>query len=237
MTLRILQVVPYFCPAFGGPVSVVHNLSRELGKRNHKVSVCTTDIQSPKVRRGISDNHYHVNGFYVQCFKNVLGLSSFYFSSSMIQFAIKEVPKFDVIHLHGYRTFPNVVIAHYARKYGVPYVLQAHGSLPRIMAWRRLKWVYDVLFGYRLLREEAQQYKAMGVPEEKIAVIPNGIALSEYAKLPPKGAFKRKFNMDENEKIILYLGRIHRIKGVDVLVKAFADVVEKWDDVRISRRT
>ncbi len=243
MTLRILQVVPYFCPAFGGPVSVVHNLSRELGKRNHKVSVCTTDIQSPKVRLGISDNHYYVNGFYVQYFKNVPGLSSFYFSPSMIQFAIKEVPKFDVIHLHGYRTFPNVVIAHYAMKYVVPYVLQAHGSLPRIMAWQRLKWSYDVLFGYRLLRDaakvvalsqvEAQQYKAMGVPEEKIAIIPNGIDLSEYGDLPPKGAFKKKFNIDDEERIVLYLGRIHRIKGIDILVRAFADVVENLDDVKL----
>ena len=52
---------------------------------------------------------------------------------------------------------------------------------------------------------EAKQYKAMGVPEGKIAIIPNGIDLAEYANLPPKGAFKKKFNMDENEKIILLL--------------------------------
>jgi len=241
MTLRILQVVPYFCPAFGGPVSVVHNLSRELGKRNHKVSVCTTDIQSPKVRLGISDNHYYVNGFYVQYFKNVPGLSSFYFSPSMIQFAIKEVPKFDVIHLHGYRTFQNIVVAHYAKKYGVPYVLQAHGSLPRIMAWQRLKWIYDVLFGYRLLRDaskvvalsqvEAQQYKAMGVPEEKIAVIPNGIDSSEYADLPPSGSFRKKFNIGEDKKIMLYLGIILENKSLVFLAEPFSILWKKLERI------
>lgn len=104
-----------------------------------------------------------------------------------------------------------------------------------------LKWIYDVLFGYRLLmdaarvialnRVEAEQYKRMGVPEEKIAIIPNGIDLSEYAQLPPKGSFKKKHGIDEEEKIVLYLGRIHRIKGIDILVKAFADVVEKLDGV------
>ncbi|MBS7635564.1 glycosyltransferase, partial [Candidatus Bathyarchaeota archaeon] len=51
--------------------------------------------------------------------------------------------------------------------------------------------------------------------------------------LPPKGAFKKKFGIDDDEKIVLYLGRIHRIKGVDILVKAFADVVERLDDVRL----
>jgi len=80
---------------------------------------------------------------------------------------------------------------------------------------------------------EAEQYRGMGVPEEKIAVIPNGIDLSEYADLPPKGCFKKKFIIDEDEKIVLYLGRIHRIKGIDILVKAFANIVEKLDDVKL----
>jgi glycosyltransferase involved in cell wall biosynthesis len=113
--------------------------------------------------------------------------------------------------------------------------LQPHGSLSRIDAWRRLKWFYDVLFGYRLLRDaskvialnrfEADQYRRMGVPEEKIAIIPNGIDLSEYANLPPKGAFKRKFGIPEEKKIILYLGRIHKIKGIDFLIKAYAHLI------------
>ena len=80
---------------------------------------------------------------------------------------------------------------------------------------------------------EAEQYRAMGVPEEKIAIIPNGIDLSEYADLPPKGSFKKKFSIGDDEKIVLYLGRIHRIKGIDILVEAFANVIEKLDDVRL----
>jgi len=39
--------------------------------------------------------------------------------------------------------------------------------------------------------------------------------------------------MDEEKKIILYLCRIHRTKGIDILVKAFANIVEKLDDVRL----
>jgi glycosyltransferase involved in cell wall biosynthesis len=146
--------------------------------------------------------------------------------------ARREIKKFDVIHLHEYRTFQNIVIHYYARKYNVPYVLQAHGSLPRISTWQRLKWIYDILFGYKLLRDaskvialsnvEAEQYKVMGVPEEKIAIIPNGIEFSEYAELPPKCSFKKKFNIPEDRKIILYLGRIHKTKGIDFLIRAYA---------------
>jgi glycosyltransferase involved in cell wall biosynthesis len=76
-----------------------------------------------------------------------------------------------------------------------------------------------------LSRFEADQYKHVGVPEDKIAIIPNGIDLSGYANLPPKGAFKRKFGIPEEKKIILYLGRIHKTKGIDFLIKAYAHLI------------
>jgi glycosyltransferase involved in cell wall biosynthesis len=103
--------------------------------------------------------------------------------------------------------------------------------------------LYDVVFGYRLLRDaskvialteiEAEEYVQAGVPRSKIAIIPNGIDLSEYADLPPKGCFKKRFGIKGDEKIVLFLARIHKIKGVDILVRAFADVIKKLDDVRL----
>jgi glycosyltransferase involved in cell wall biosynthesis len=102
-----------------------------------------------------------------------------------------------------------------------------------------LKWFYDVFFGYRLLRDaakvialtsvETEQYKAMGVPGEKITIIPNGIDLSEYAELPPKGTFRKKFNIPEGKRIILYLGRINKIKGIDTLIEAYAYLRNKMN--------
>jgi len=240
--MKILQVVPYFPPAyaFGGPVKVAYQISRELIKRGHEVVVYTTDAKDFDSRLGIKSSDI-IEGIKVHRFRNhFLSLAKklkLFITPQLALFARKEVKEFDVIHLHEYRTFQNIVVTYYAKKYGVSYVLQARGSLPRILAWRRLKWAYDVLFGYRFLRDtskvialtqtEAQQYRAMGVPEEKIAVIPNGIDLSEYANLPPKRSFRKKFSVDDDKKIILYLGRIHKIKGLDILVRAYAYVVNK----------
>ena len=240
--MKILQVVPYFPPAyaFGGPVKVAYQVSRELIKRGHEVVVYTSDAGDFGSRLSVESVKF-VDGITVQYFRNLALMLvkkfKLFITPQLFSRAKEEVEKFDVIHLHEYRTFQNIVVAHYAKKYGVPYVLQARGSLPRIMAWQRLKWVYDVLFGYRLLRDaskvialtqtEAWQYRAMGVPEEKIAIIPNGIDLLDYADLPPKGSFRKKFSVDDDKKIILYLGRIHKIKGLDILVRAYAYIVNK----------
>jgi len=235
--MKILQVVPFFSPVHGGSAIAPYQLSKELTKRGHEVAVFTSDY---KLSREWVESSGQVK---VYSFKTWSSWSKFYLTPTLIKAAKEGLEHFDLIHMHNYRTFQNIVIAHYAKKHGVPYVLQAHGSIPRIMAKQRLKWIYDVLFGYRLLRSaskvialsrvEAEQYKDMSVPEEKIVIIPNGIDLSEYADLPPKGCFREKFGIKEEEKIVLYLGRIHRIKGLDILVEAFAKVIEDLDDVRL----
>lgn len=240
--MKILQVVPYFPPAyaFGGPVEVASQVSRELLKRGHDVVVYTTDAKDPNSRLNVESVRI-VDGIKVHYMRNLSMMpvkkSKLFITPELISTLKEEVKKFDLIHLHEYRTFQNLIVHHYARKHGVPYVLHAHGSLPRHYGKEELKWIYDVLFGYRLLRDaakvialsevESQQYGSMGVPDEKIAVIPNGIDLSEYAVLPPRGSFKRKFGIPDRKKIVLYLGRIHKTKGVDLLVKAYAYIIKE----------
>ena len=246
--MKILQVVPYFPPAyaFGGPVEVAYQTAKELVKRKHEVVVYTSDAKDFGSRLSINPDNV-IDGIRVHYFRNLALMpvkkSKLFITPQLVSHAKEEVGKFDVIHLHEYWTFQNIVVAHYAKKHNIPYVLQAHGSLLRTTAKQRLKWIYDVLFGYRVLRKaskvialsqtEAQQYKDIGVPEEKIAIIPNGINMSEYNDLPRKGSFKKKFTINDDEKIVLYLGRIHRIKGIDILVETFADVIEKLGDVKL----
>jgi len=240
--MKILQVVPYFPPAyaFGGPVKVVYEISKELAKRGHEINVYTTDAKDLNTRLDPSSGKpidgLKDDGVKVCFFRNLTMISvkkfKLFITPEIILRMKEEAKVFDIIHLHEYRTFQNIVTAHYARRYDVPYLLQAHGSIPRIGSWRKLKWIYDVFIGHALLRDaskvialsrvEAEQYRSMGVPDEKIAIIPNGIDLSEYANLPPRGAFKKKFSIPEDKKVILYLGRIHKIKGIDILIEAYA---------------
>jgi len=240
--MRILQVIPVFSASFGGPVTVVRSISKELAKR-HEVTIYTTTAVDKRHNFRSSAFEVVSDGCHVNYFPRVSVFGGFNVSPTMARALKQSLRKYDVVHLHSWRHFQDLAVHHYARKCRVPYVLQTHGSLPRIMAGRRLKWIYDGLFGYRLLRDaskvialsqtEAEQYMSMEVPEDKIEVIPNGIDLSEYSKLPPKGSFKKKLSLDNNEKIILFLGRIHRIKGVDILIKAFASINTKLENVKL----
>ncbi|MEM2240472.1 MAG: glycosyltransferase family 4 protein [Candidatus Bathyarchaeia archaeon] len=224
--MKILQVVQFFSPEHGGSSTVPYYLSKELSKRGYEVTIFTSDY---KLSQEWVESLHKVK---VCPFRVWLSWTKFYITPSMIKNAKEEVKDFNLIHMHNYRSFQNLVIYHYAKKYSVPYVLQAHGSTPRTGSWKKLKIIYDIFFGYKLLKNaakvvalnqfEAEQYRRMGVSEDKVAIIPNGIDLSEYRNLPPKGLFKNKYNIPGEKKIILYLGRIHKTKGIDLLIKAYA---------------
>jgi glycosyltransferase involved in cell wall biosynthesis len=242
--MNILQVVPYFPPAyaFGGPVSVAYSISKELVKRGHNVTVYTTDAKNPSERLKVMPV-MDVDGIEVHYMRNLclspIRLSNFFIPPEVAFVSKSELRKFDVIHLHEFTTFQNVMIAHNARKVGVPYVLQTHGSI-QISGRRRRKLLFNILFGNKILRGaskvialssvEKLQYRSVGLPDHKIVIIPNGIDLSNFANLAPKGSFKSNFKIGSRKKIILYLGRIHKTKGIDLLIRAFAFLVNTFKD-------
>jgi len=236
--MKILQVVPFFTPARGGSVIVPYCLSKELSKRGHEVTIITTDFEFDEQFA----NSIEKEGVEVIPFHCVANFGLFLYSPNMRKWLKVNIKNFDIIHLHNFRSYQNNIIHHYAKKYGIPYVLQPHGSLPRI-GKQGLKKLYDRVWGYRILKDaakvialtktEVEQFKQMGVEEDKIKIVPNGINLSEYENLPEKGEFRKKYGIEDSEKIILYLGRLHKTKGIDLLISAYADLIKELDNVRL----
>lgn len=248
MKLRILQVIPYFTPAwyYGGPVAVAYNISKELVKRGHEVTVYTTDTLDTKNR--IKCKEETIDGIKVKRFRNLSGSLihhyNIFLSLGMLYGIKKDLNDFDIIHMHEYRTIQNVIVHHYAKKHGIPYVFQVHGAIPKIAAKQRLKYVYDTIWGHKLLKDalkvialtetEVEQYKSVGLSKDKIEVVPNGVDLAEFESLPERGEFRSKYGLGSDEKVILYLGRIHKTKGIDLLVKVFASLTKEMDSVRLA---
>ena len=238
--MRILIITGVFPPRrYGGVTTISYLVSKKLKERGHEVTVFTTDVgNNPHSRLKVRSTDM-LDGVQVHYFKNINNLLAFKHRIlsplGMIPALIRNTRSYDIIHLNGLRNIHDIVGAYFAKKYRVPYVQQSHGDIPRVMSKKGLKWLNDALFSYRLIKNaarvialnewEAGHYKAIGVPKEKIAIIPNGIDLSTFLNLPPRGFFKKRFHVPENRKIILYLGRIDEIKGVDLLVRAYANLV------------
>jgi len=141
-----------------------------------------------------------------------------------------DFKQFDIVHLHNYRTLVNVIAANK----GLPSVLQAHGScLPlRTLAnplhnfvWRN--YILKQASAYIADAEmEIDHYVAEGADHQKVRVIPVGIDIKEFAKLPTrkKGEKKR----------VLFLGRLHPLKGADLLAKAMQLLVTWGNDVTLA---
>ncbi len=221
-------------------------MSKKLIEKGHEVTVYTTD--GFKKRLDVDKNvPVDVDGITTYYFRNL----SSYLSREMVLpvpfhmavFARKEMCNFDIVHIHEYRSVSAIIASHYARNYGIPYVLQAHGSLPRIIEKQRLKRIFDWGFGNRILADaaklialterETEQYRRMGANKDKVVIVPNGIDWSEYDTLPRRGEFRKRHSIADDERIILSLGRIHRIKGLELLIEAFSKLVKRKDDVKL----
>jgi glycosyltransferase involved in cell wall biosynthesis len=237
--MKVLQVVPYLAERRGGDVDACLNLSKQLVQRGHEVTVLTTDFELDQRRI----DAVTALGIGVVSFRCVINAQLLLISPEMTGWLARNIEAFDIAHLHTLRAYQNPLLHRYAKKHKIPYILQAHGSVLPFFQKRVQKRLFDLVWGHVLLEDaariialnelETQQYRAMGVEQDRIDTVPNGIDLSEYMNLPHKGTFRSRYSIDNDECLALFLGRLHKIKGIDLLIKAFARLVGKRDKVKL----
>lgn len=155
----------------------------------------------------------------------------------------KEIKSFDIVHMHAFRTFQNIMLYIYCRKFGVPYVIDAHGAVPLYKRKNLLKKFFDRFWGLRMLRDAeflvaetevgVQEYLAVDptIDRNRIVIISPPFDTDEFTSLPERGAFRRAHKIPEDKKVVMFLGRVHHIKGNDFLIEGFADLVRRRNDV------
>lgn len=113
----------------------LHMIFRDrLPREEHRVVFYASDMEDWLTRGKCGS--FIADGIRIRRFKTIGTMLSrkfkIYVTPSLIR-TNNEIRKFSIIHLQGYRSFQNMVIHNYSKRYGVPYVLQARGSLPRVM--------------------------------------------------------------------------------------------------------
>lgn len=244
LNMKILQVIHYFVPAwgYGGPVVAVYNLSKELVKRGHEVTVYTTDTLDAKNR--IKETEEIIDGIKIRRFRNLSNTIAhnynLFLSPAMLLAMRRELANFNIIHMYEQRNPQNIIVHRYAKKYGTPYIIEAQGSVLPHFQKQRLKKTLDLFYGNKVLRDasrviagteaEIEEYKAMGLNRDKISFFLPGYDTDSFAHPPLPSGFRKRFNIKEKH-IILFLARIHRIKGVDFLVRSFHKLTKERNDI------
>jgi len=220
--MRVVQLTQRFPPAIGGVESHVYHLAMGLTKADVSTEVFTTDLQRDTPFRRLNGDSlllpFPVRRFRVTRLADVphgLGIVA----PSMALAALQATP--DVFHAHSYGYFPTFAggFAEFMR--GIPLVVTPHSDpggattskrlFDRVVPPLTIKRACRVI---ALTSVEAESLVRLGVPSDRIRIIPNGVDLKEFAGLPP-----RRPNGDTTE--LLFVGRCYpRQKGLEYLVKA-----------------
>lgn len=245
--MKILQVTPFFKPSWesGGVARAAYEISRRLQAAGHDVTVYTTNRSTYPT--GLPTNRpLDVEGMKVYYFENLRkyfpGAAPPIVPYYLPFVARRDLKNYDIIHIHEHRTLLAAMVSHYAREYGIPYVLQPHGSLPKnkTLGKAKMKNIFDFISGSAILNSasrlivmnsmEKEQLTMMGIHEDEITVIPNGVSLKRCVTARNKGEFRKFCGIENGSSLILYLGRIDRIKGIDFLIEAFSRLVQEQKD-------
>jgi len=231
--MRILNVLSNLAPAYGGPVQICRELSRGMVARGHEVSIYTTHLDYPTGVRDVpTDRPIEEHGVTIRYFP--VEITPMFVSVGLGRTLARDVPNFDIVHVHGVYRYPQVIGGMMARHHRVPYLVRTYGSLDPFMYHKNerklAKRIYERLFMYRLLNgaaaihytteEEAERTGFLKLRPPRL-VVPNGIDSGRYERRDLTGAFRARHGL-EDRFIVLHYGRITMKKGLDLLVPAFA---------------
>ncbi len=150
----------------------------------------------------------------------------------------------DVVHFHGLWQGHTRRGARAAREANVPYLMAAHGMAePWALRHKAFKKkVYTALVEgknlrrasclHALSRPEVGHLRALA-PRTPIALIPNGVDLRPFDALPPRSTLEAEFPELLGKFVVLFFGRLHAKKGLDLLARALSTVGRDHRDLHV----
>ncbi len=257
--MRVLHVAAYFAPAFvyGGPPRSILGLCQALRRAGIEASVFTTTANGREDFPASSNGQQAYDGVPVRYFPRRWP-KRFFAVEGLAETLIAEAGNFDLLHLHGLWNLTVWAAARAARKIGMPYLISPRGMLDggamnheaarKFIAWHLAE--RQNLLGARLLHATSEsEAKAIAAHHlhKPITIIPNGIEFESATSRPTscqlvgasssdKSSARQDFDKlaaCRTEKLILFLGRIHPIKRLDLLAAAFVQIKAKFPETRL----
>lgn len=238
--MKVLHVIPNYIPAYihGGTVRNAHSLCKALVAKGLDVVVYTTNAgieKNPDIKPGTEIDIDGVKVFYYPA-----SFMKWYRYSRSLATALKaNIAQFNIVHIHTIYLYPTFIAAYWARKKNIPYIINPSGMLDPVQinirnSFRKkiyIKIIEELNVKNAVALHVASQYEkeqlhsfGFNVP---IYQISRGLDIEEYSLSETTADFKDRYPQLRGKKIILFLGRVHPQKGLDLLIDAFSKLVLK----------
>jgi len=255
--MKIL-LVSHILGGFAGDSGQMWHTANGLIKAGHKVDIFTTngnpwfyDIAKresyEKIRKKLLQSNGNVvkirniDVYSVPCTSPKLGM----YSRSTAKFAKENIKKYDVVYAIHWYNHPVMTFAKIAHEKKVPFILAAYGSLqdPARSLNSRGKKILDFLYTKNLIKNtpgfhsvgdlETEQYIKLGINKEKIHHVDHGLVLEDFV-IKNRSDILKKINIyPQKDRYIIFVGRIDKKKGVDILINSFVEIEKNFDDVSL----
>jgi len=243
--MKILMLTWEYPPRIvGGIARVVHDLSKRLIKDGHEVTVVTyKEGNVPYYENDKGVKVYRVDNYMINPNNFIDWVLQLNFNLvAKANEIISKEGKFDVIHAHDWLVASSAKTL--KNSYNIPIVSTIHATesgrnsgihdeVQRYIndtEWMLTYESTEVVVNSNYMKNELQ--RLFGLPFEKISVVPNGINLTNYSGIERDYDFRRQYAMD-NEKIILFSGRLVYEKGVQYLISAMPKIIEHYHDSKL----
>jgi len=207
--MRVIHIISSIDLSKGGPPKSVSDLAHHQAKQGIKVTILTNKSSNPYIKES---THPRLKLIFVE------GSFKKYLSKYL------KTERVDLMHGHDLWQMPLHYMAQLGRKYNIPYIITPRGTLePWPLSVKKWKKKLALYIYQRNDLEKAACIHATSQMEldnirklqfkNDIALISNGIDLKEFPKYMKKEKYEKK--------TILYLSRISRKKGIEILIEAW----------------